>query len=70
MLGPATPARSAELSRASGVEAERIFLTLMIAHHKGGRYRWLKGLSTGQRIPRYSLWWGRSWKVRRPNWNR
>ncbi len=35
MPGLATPAQIAELSAASGVEAERIFLTLMIAHHQG-----------------------------------
>jgi uncharacterized protein (DUF305 family) len=35
MPGMATPAQVAELSAASGVEAERIFLTLMIAHHRG-----------------------------------
>lgn len=35
MPGLATPAQIAELSDASGIEAERIFLTLMIAHHRG-----------------------------------
>ena len=35
MPGLATPAQIAELSAASGIEAERIFLTLMIAHHSG-----------------------------------
>lgn len=35
MPGLATPAQISELSAVSGVEAERIFLTLMIAHHKG-----------------------------------
>ncbi|MET1020427.1 MAG: DUF305 domain-containing protein [Microterricola sp.] len=35
MPGMATPEQLAELNAASGVEAERIFLTLMIAHHKG-----------------------------------
>lgn len=35
MPGMATPAQVAELSAASGVEAERIFLRLMIAHHRG-----------------------------------
>ena len=35
MPGLATPAQIAELSAASGIEAERIFLTLMIAHHQG-----------------------------------
>lgn len=35
MPGMATPEQLAELKAASGVEAERIFLTLMIAHHKG-----------------------------------
>jgi uncharacterized protein (DUF305 family) len=35
MPGLATDAQIAELSAASGVEAEKIFLTLMIAHHKG-----------------------------------
>jgi uncharacterized protein (DUF305 family) len=35
MPGLATEAQIAELSASSGVEAERIFLTLMIAHHKG-----------------------------------
>lgn len=36
MPGMATPAQLAELKAATGVEAERIFLRLMIAHHKGG----------------------------------
>jgi uncharacterized protein (DUF305 family) len=36
MPGMATPAQLAELKAASGVEAERIFLRLMIAHHTGG----------------------------------
>lgn len=36
MPGMATPAQLAELEAASGVEAERIFLRLMIAHHTGG----------------------------------
>ena len=31
----ATPAQVANLQAATGIEAERIFLTLMIAHHKG-----------------------------------
>ena len=35
MPGVATPAQLAELSAASGVEAERVFLRLMIAHHRG-----------------------------------
>lgn len=35
MPGMATPEQLAELKAASGVEAERIFLTLMIAHHQG-----------------------------------
>ena len=35
MPGLATEAQIATLKAASGVEAERIFLTLMIAHHKG-----------------------------------
>ncbi|NYJ20622.1 DUF305 domain-containing protein [Glaciibacter psychrotolerans] len=35
MPGLATPAQIAELTAASGVEAEKIFLTLMIAHHQG-----------------------------------
>ncbi len=35
MPGLATPAEIASLTAASGVEAERIFLTLMIAHHQG-----------------------------------
>lgn len=35
MPGLATAAQVAELSAASGVDAERIFLTLMIAHHEG-----------------------------------
>lgn len=35
MPGLATGEQIAELKAASGVEAERIFLTLMIAHHKG-----------------------------------
>ena len=33
--GMATPAQMTELSTASGVSAERIFLTLMITHHRG-----------------------------------
>ncbi len=36
MPGMATPAQLAELKAASGVEAERIFLRLMIDHHTGG----------------------------------
>ncbi|MGG5258854.1 DUF305 domain-containing protein [Phycicoccus avicenniae] len=36
MPGMATPAQLDELRGATGVEAERIFLRLMIAHHKGG----------------------------------
>lgn len=35
MPGLATPAQLEQLSSASGVQAERVFLTLMIAHHKG-----------------------------------
>ena len=35
MPGMATSAQMAELSEASGVEAERLFLSLMIAHHEG-----------------------------------
>lgn len=35
MPGMATPEQIAELKAASGVEAEVIFLNLMIAHHKG-----------------------------------
>jgi uncharacterized protein (DUF305 family) len=35
MPGLATPEQIASLQAASGVEAERIFLTLMIAHHHG-----------------------------------
>lgn len=35
MPGLATPGQIAELAAASGVDAERIFLTLMIAHHQG-----------------------------------
>jgi uncharacterized protein (DUF305 family) len=35
MPGLATPAQVGSLRAASGVEAERIFLTLMIAHHRG-----------------------------------
>lgn len=36
MPGMASPADLARLKAATGVEAEKIFLTLMIAHHKGG----------------------------------
>ena len=36
MPGLATADQLASLKAATGVEAERIFLTLMIAHHKGG----------------------------------
>ena len=36
MPGMATRAQLAELEAATGVEAERIFLRLMIAHHTGG----------------------------------
>jgi uncharacterized protein (DUF305 family) len=36
MPGMATPEQLAELKAATGVEAERIFLRLMIAHHTGG----------------------------------
>lgn len=35
MPGMATPAQLAELGRATGVEADRLFLTLMTAHHQG-----------------------------------
>ncbi|KGN37663.1 hypothetical protein N803_11440 [Knoellia subterranea KCTC 19937] len=35
MPGMATEAQLAELGRASGVEADRLFLTLMTAHHQG-----------------------------------
>jgi uncharacterized protein (DUF305 family) len=35
MPGMATPEQLAELSAASGVEAERVFFRLMIAHHRG-----------------------------------
>jgi uncharacterized protein (DUF305 family) len=35
MPGMATPEQVADLSAASGVEAERIFLELMITHHRG-----------------------------------
>jgi uncharacterized protein (DUF305 family) len=35
MPGMATSAQMAELSAESGVEAERLFLSLMIAHHQG-----------------------------------
>jgi len=36
MPGLATPEQMAELATLSGVDAEKFFLTLMIAHHKGG----------------------------------
>ncbi len=36
MPGLATAEQIAQLKAATGVEAERIFLTLMIAHHQGG----------------------------------
>ena len=36
MPGMATPAELDELRAATGIEAERIFLRLMIAHHEGG----------------------------------
>ena len=36
MAGMATRAQLAELTAADGVDAERIFLQLMIAHHQGG----------------------------------
>lgn len=35
MPGMATPAQISELTAASGIDAERIFLRLMIAHHQG-----------------------------------
>ncbi|CAN7260310.1 DUF305 domain-containing protein [Knoellia sp. LjRoot47] len=35
MPGMATPAQMAELAQATGVAADRLFLTLMINHHKG-----------------------------------
>jgi uncharacterized protein (DUF305 family) len=35
MPGMATPEQVAQLEAATGVDAERIFLTLMIAHHQG-----------------------------------
>lgn len=36
MPGMASPADLARLKAATGVEADKIFLTLMIAHHRGG----------------------------------
>jgi uncharacterized protein (DUF305 family) len=36
MPGLATPEQLAELRAATGVEAEKLYLTLMIAHHEGG----------------------------------
>ncbi|WP_026415024.1 DUF305 domain-containing protein [Actinomadura oligospora] len=36
MPGMATPAQLAELGRASGRQAETLYLRLMIAHHRGG----------------------------------
>ena len=36
MPGLATPEQLAELKAASGVPAEKLYLTLMIAHHEGG----------------------------------
>jgi uncharacterized protein (DUF305 family) len=36
MPGMATPAQITDLQNASGVEAVRLFLTLMITHHEGG----------------------------------
>jgi len=36
MPGLATPAQMKKLATLKGVAAERMFLTLMIAHHKGG----------------------------------
>lgn len=36
MPGMATPAQLAALSNAQGVEADRVYLTLMIAHHMAG----------------------------------
>ncbi len=36
MPGMATPAQLDELRHASGAAADRLFLTLMIAHHRGG----------------------------------
>ncbi|MCB2085350.1 MAG: DUF305 domain-containing protein [Sphingomonadaceae bacterium] len=35
MAGMATPAQMAQLAAASGTEFDRLFLTLMMAHHKG-----------------------------------
>ena len=35
MPGMATPAQMVKLSAASGIEAERLFLSLMIVHHQG-----------------------------------
>ena len=35
MPGMATPEQVSQLEAASGVDAERLFLTLMIAHHRG-----------------------------------
>lgn len=35
MPGLATPGQIAQLTAADGLEAERVFLTLMIAHHRG-----------------------------------
>ncbi|WP_223360096.1 DUF305 domain-containing protein [Leifsonia sp. ZF2019] len=37
MPGLATPEQLAQLRAATGVDAERLFLTLMIAHHRGSR---------------------------------
>jgi uncharacterized protein (DUF305 family) len=36
MPGMATDSELAQLRAATGVEAEKLFLTLMIAHHRGG----------------------------------
>ena len=36
MPGMATEAQLDQLRAATGVEAEKLFLTLMIAHHRGG----------------------------------
>lgn len=37
MPGMATPAELTQLNQASGAELDRLFLTLMVRHHEGGR---------------------------------
>ncbi len=54
-MGMATPAQIQALRRASGSEAERAFLTLMIAHHRGGVVMAQAALDLAQRPEVHAL---------------